>query len=477
MHQPKYYYSLLFFSFLLMFAMAASAQLRVSANKRFLITADGKLFFYLGDTAWELFHKLNRNDAYTYLSDRASKGFNVIQCVVLAEMNGLTEANTNGDLPFQNLDPNRPNEAYFQHVDALVKMGASMGLYMAMLPTWGAWVGKENHPLFPSIQLFNAESAKAYGLFLGRRYRNTPNIIWVLGGDRNPTGFEQVWEAMAQGLQEGDGRSHLITYHPTGQMSSSKFWQNAPWLDFNMVQTGHAARFINSYDFIAHDYNLKPIKPTFDSETNYEDAGVSFHTSNGIFSDYDVRVSSYFSVFAGGFGITYGCNSIWQMYSGGPSVLNTKRTWKESLNLPGSFQMRYLKHLMESRPFLTRIPDQQVLLLSGSSLVETETKSNQHVQATRDGTVGNKDATYIMLYLPVGKGVRVNTSFINSKRLKVWWYDPRQGTALPVGETENKGEYEPSWNTLPWHTSAGPDWVLVIDDATKNYLPPGQKKP
>ena len=40
-------------------ALAQVPQLKVSENKRFLVTADGKPFFYLGDTAWELFHRLN----------------------------------------------------------------------------------------------------------------------------------------------------------------------------------------------------------------------------------------------------------------------------------------------------------------------------------------------------------------------------------------------------------------------------------
>ena len=38
-------------------------RLKVSDNRRFLVTADGKPFFYLGDTAWELFHRLNREEA------------------------------------------------------------------------------------------------------------------------------------------------------------------------------------------------------------------------------------------------------------------------------------------------------------------------------------------------------------------------------------------------------------------------------
>ena len=87
--------------------------LKVSDNRRFLVTADGAPFFYLGDTAWELFHRLNREDATLYLENRATKGFNVIQAAVLAELEGLTTPNPYGALPLHALDPERPNETYF----------------------------------------------------------------------------------------------------------------------------------------------------------------------------------------------------------------------------------------------------------------------------------------------------------------------------------------------------------------------------
>ena len=59
-------------------ADAATPRLKVSDNHRFLVTEDGAPFFYLGDTGWELFHRLNREEADRYLENRAKKGFNVI---------------------------------------------------------------------------------------------------------------------------------------------------------------------------------------------------------------------------------------------------------------------------------------------------------------------------------------------------------------------------------------------------------------
>ncbi|HEY0057888.1 MAG TPA: DUF4038 domain-containing protein, partial [Flavisolibacter sp.] len=166
------------------FSFSSSAQLRVSDNKRFLVTEGGKPFFWLGDTAWELFHRLSREEADMYLKDRADKGFTVIQAVALAELDGLHDPNPYGEVPLLNDDPAKPREAYFQHVDYIINKANDYGLHIALLPTWGDKIFKDRWGKGPEI--FNLANAKVYGRWLGRRYKNKRNIIWVLGGDRNP---------------------------------------------------------------------------------------------------------------------------------------------------------------------------------------------------------------------------------------------------------------------------------------------------
>ena len=170
-------------------ALVAQADLRVSENKRYLVHDDGSPFFYLGDTAWELFHRLNREETERYLENRRQKGFNVIQAVVLAELDGLNAPNVNGDRPLIDKDPTKPNEAYFKHVDWVVSTAHSKGMFIGMLPTWGDQVvPRNNRPV-----IFNEDNARTYGRFLGTRYKDAPNIIWILGGDRPAAGVEGVW--------------------------------------------------------------------------------------------------------------------------------------------------------------------------------------------------------------------------------------------------------------------------------------------
>lgn len=139
----------------------ATAQLQVSSNKRYLQTADGKPFFWLGDTAWELFHRLTREEAEKYLKNRADKGFTVIQAVALAELDGLHDPNPYGEISLENDDPAKPREAYFQHVDFIIRKAEELGLHIGLLPTWGDKVFKDRWGMGPEI--FNVDNVRVYG--------------------------------------------------------------------------------------------------------------------------------------------------------------------------------------------------------------------------------------------------------------------------------------------------------------------------
>jgi len=191
------------------FSAQAPTHLQVSENQHYVVDENGDPFFWLGDTAWELFHRLDLEEAEHYLSVRAEQGFNLVQAVVLAEQQGLTVPNAYGDLPLIDLDPTRPNEAYFEHVDRIVKAANSRGIVVGMLPTWG---DKFNKKWGAGPEVFTPQNAETFGRFLGKRYKDA-SIVWILGGDRIPEKEEDfaIIEAMAKGLSEGDGGKHLTT--------------------------------------------------------------------------------------------------------------------------------------------------------------------------------------------------------------------------------------------------------------------------
>lgn len=445
---------------LLFIGYCVQAQLRVSQNHRFLETAEGKPFFWLGDTAWELFHRLSREEAETYLKNRAAKGFTVIQAVVLAELDGLRDPNAYGELPLENGDPTKPREAYFQHVDFIVRKAEQLGLHIGMLPTWGDKVFKSTWGKGPEI--FNADNARAYGKWIGNRYKNQKNIVWILGGDRNPRDERDVavWRAMANGIAEGVGGQDkaLMTFHPQPNGledgGSSKWFHNDEWLDFNMFQTGHC-RENNVWDRIQYVYDLTPVKPVIDGESLYEDHPVCFNAADlGTSSPYDVRKAAWLDVFAGAFGHTYGCHDVWQMYAPHREPVNNPHfPWYVAIDLPGAGQLKFLRRLIESRPMLERAPDQ--------SLITDALNANDRMQATRGDS-------YIFVYSAQGKKFTVNTDKISGNQLVARWYSPKNGEVKEAGKLKKVARID----FTPPSSGYGHDWVLILDDASKNYPAP-----
>jgi hypothetical protein len=429
---------------------------RVSDNHRCLIDQLGRPFFYLGDTAWELFHRLNREDADIYLRDRAAKRFTVIQAVVLAEFGGLVEPNPYGHRPLEGNDPTRPVEAYFRHVDFIVDRAAELGLVIGMLPTWG---DKWNKKWGQGPEIFTQKNAAAFGEFLGNRYRDKP-IIWILGGDR-PVESDQhkaVIRAMASGLKKGDGGRHLMTFHPTGGRSSAEPFHAEDWLSFNMAQTGHGYNHPN-FERIAADYARQPAKPCLDAEPGYEDHPAEFDAKNGYLDDYEARKSAYWALFAGAFGHTYGCHDIWQFLSPGRPPITAARTpWRKAIDLPGAGQMQHARALIESRNVLIRVPDQ--------SLIASESSNGaDHIQATR-----GEDGSYAFLYSASGRPFTVNLDKLSGARLRASWYDPRRGTTQTIRTLARHGKQK----FQPPSQGKGHDWVLVLDDDSRNYSEPGR---
>jgi hypothetical protein len=443
--------------------------IKVSPDGHSFVKADGTPFFWQGDTAWCIFNHASPADVDLYLDDRAAKGFNVIQgCVAVWDYR--TRANPDGEVPWVNGDPGQINEAYFKNVDAVIDKAAARGMYMAILPFW-----TKNNITGRNVETVeNPEKMKNWCRVLTQRYAKK-NVFWVLGGDAPGTNIGKLVDAEAAGLLEGAKAAGMdkimITYHPTGRQSSSFWFQERAWLDFNSIQSGH---FINTTNFklVADDFVKKPVKPTLDMEPGYEnitDRLVRDNPDAKRIAAVDVRRSAYLAVFAGAAGHTYGNGEVYEFYHPNPNGppgagWHAPMDWKEALKLPGSGQIQYVRYLMESRPMLGRAPDQS--LIQG----EASTKAVERVEAIRA-----EDSSWAFVYLPAGtKKVEVNTYKVSGAKLTAWWYDPRKGEvveSITFGNSPSSGRsFEIPDMGVP---AAENDWVLVIDDVSKNYSAPG----
>ena len=395
--------------------------LKISPNKRYLLTEGGKAFFWLGDTAWELFHRLDVEEAIKYLQDRSEKGFNVVQAVILAELDGLTEPNARGDLPLEDQSPSKPNEPYFRFVDDILEESAKRGIYMGLLPTWG---DKYNKAWGVGPEIFTPENAFSYGKFLGKRYADSSNIIWIMGGDRLPANTEdyQIVCQMALGIRSG-GAKQLMTMHPKGGNIASDIYGKESWLEVDMFQSYHM-KGCKEYRFTQRALAAIPKRPVIDGEPGYENIPNFLNKIHKYrLNAFDVRRSAYWNMLSGAAGHTYGCNEIWQVFQPGKTPLHgAQMTWDLALNLPGSLHMGYMKAFFERLPW-------QRLRIMPDFLGTFNWKNGAFVVAMVD-----EERKFALAYSPAGRCIRAKLHLLESRELKAFWFEPATNQLTATNE-------------------------------------------
>ncbi|KJD34355.1 glycoside hydrolase family 101 [Tamlana nanhaiensis] len=430
-------------------------KIEVSENGHYFQTENGKPFFWLADTGWLTFNKLNRDEIKTYFKDRKEKEYNIIQIMTV---HSLGVANVYGDSALVAKDLSKPLTTegndfknadaydYWDHIDYALEVAKEEGLYLAMVPVWGSPI---------SDGKVNLEQAKTYANFLAERFKDHENIIWLNGGDTFGNKNTEIWKAIGSILKTANP-DRLVTFHPRGRTDSSDDFHNENWLDFNMFQSGHRrydqddterAYGQDNYKYVQVDFNLKPAKPTLDGEPSYEGIPQGLHdTLQPLWNDNDLRRYAYWSVFAGAAGFTYGNNHIMQMHENHskPEAYGSKTYWVDALNDPGAGQMKHLKNLMLEFPYFERVPDK--------SLVDNQGEKYDFKAAT-------KGEDYALIYVYNGKSIVVNMGKIKGQQVVASWFNPRNGKKTNIGEFKNEGtqEFKPEGEAVD-----GNDWVLIL---------------
>lgn len=438
-----------------------NGKLEVSAEGRYLKHENGQPFFWLGDTGWLMPQRLNREEVAFYLDNCSRAGFNVVQVQTL---NGVPSMNVYGQysmtdgFDFSHIDK-KGVYGYWDHMDYIIRTAEGKGIYIGMVCIWGG--------LVRSGQM-DVEEAKAYGTFLAKRYKDNPNIVWIIGGDTRGDVKTEVWETLARTIRSID-KNHLMTFHPFGRTMSATWFNDADWLDFNMFQSGHRRYGQTKGDgdnladsnvaednwrYVEASLAKKPLKPVLDAEPSYEGIPHGLHNPKECrWTADDVRRYAYWSVFAGSFGHTYGNNSIMQFYREGYApAYGAQETWQEALKDEGFNQMKYLKELMLRFPFFERIPDQSVI---------AGTNGERY-----DRTIATRGNDYLLVYNYSARPMQIDLTKISGEKKKAWWFNPQNGSMTYIGEFENKitdFQYDAPY-------MRGEDRVLVIIDASKNYV-------
>ncbi|MCI0403323.1 MAG: DUF4038 domain-containing protein, partial [Acidobacteria bacterium] len=414
--------------------------LKVSGNGHHLVDQNGKPFLLHGDSPWESIWRLTREEMIQYLDRRAEQGFNSILVNLIPDSlddGHPRTTNRYGVMPFR--DPNdfsTANAAYFDHAEWVVSEANKRRLLVLMFP---CYLGI-SHTWMDELHKNGVAGARAYGKFVAERFREYPNLIWIMGGDIDPEFAQAEHDALAESLHEHDpGR--LITFHGR-EHSSATLYHNAKWLGLNMTYT-YGDTYVQSHE----DWRRTPVKPTILSESGYERESNDRRYGTPL----RMRRQAYWTLLAGSCGHLYG-SFYWHLKPG----------WRESLEWPGALHMKHVRDFFEALPWTEMVPEfEKQLILDGQGEYGS---TDDYITAA-----STPDRRVAALYMPVPRRLKLDMALFPGP-VRARWFDPTTGVysnaaAQPLA---NQGEH---WLIPPPRESDG-DWALVLESQSSSHPRP-----
>ncbi len=446
---------------------APAFPLKISSSGRSLTDQNNVPFFVHGDSPWSMLAQLNKEDTERYLESARKQGFNaIILNLVEHQFSDRAPRNHTGAAPFKTPgDFAMPNEAYFAHADWVLAKTKEKGLLVLLFPAWAA-APKAGGGWNQEILKNGPEKCREYGRFLGRRYRDFPNIIWGHGGDQNPPPDSPMARNLLKillGIKDQAPR-HWHFYHGTRAKTSLDQENFASHVDLDAVyvcdEARGAARVGESHTTSLKSYNREKFRPHFLFEAVYESVSKEKPKWGDPYTSDRARLrrQAYWNVLSGSTGHFFGNYPVWALQAGwdGPGGLGS----------PGRQDMQYLKTLITRRAWWKLAPDDKHLTVTKGSGTVKEADS---VTAARAD-----DGSFVMAYLP-STGTTARTLTVDMSRLRgpatARWFNPADGTykALADAPLPNTGSQE---FTTPGDNGTGAnDWVLVLETETKAAPP------
>ena len=435
--------------------------LKKSASGRYLVDQNHTPFLILGDSPQALMVNLTTNEAAMYFTDRHAFGFNTVWINLLCSTytGGRPDASTiDGIVPFTGSIPSttssdltKTNEAYFARVDQMLKLAAAQGIQVLLDPC-------ETGSFLSVMRDNGTNRCRAYGRFLGNRYRDFPNIIWMSGNDfqdwRNP-GSDVVARAVALGILDND-TNHLHTTELDYLVSSSL--DNTNWnsiLGLNATYT-----YYPTYARLLQDYNRTNFLPTFMVEANYE-----FESLQGpVTTPPILRKQEYWTMTSGACGQMYGNRYTWPFING----------WEDNLDTPGGIQIGYLKAFFEPRAWYNLVPDfNHVVVIAGYGTFSSTgfVASNDYLTAAR-----TTDGSLVVIYTPIIRQFTVDMSQLSVPAI-TRWYDPANGAFTPITGSPLANSGTRNFTPPGANSDGDGGWVLVLETNPPPDPPPPPPKP
>jgi hypothetical protein len=417
--------------------------LQVGPTRRYLVDQRGDPFLMVGDAAWSIFVGLTKDEVLRYLDHRRQLGFNTLLTNLLEyRWSPDPPRNRFGDEPFA--EPGNfstLNPAYFDHARWVMDRAAERGFLVLLTPCYlgyahAGWPGSEsqNQGWAGEVAKNGFAGCREYGRYVGGRFGDLDNIMWVVGGDRDPGDLALEMGQMAEGIRAADAR-HPFTAHCAPESVPADVYKGESWLNVNNTYTYNIV-----HAQLYADYIRIPAMPFFLMESSYENE----HSS----SEVQLRRQAYWSILRGGFGHVFGCLPIWPFEAG----------WEDALDLPGSLGMSHFARAFQGRRWWELVPE---------SAIEVPWDPRDQGRRTLLAGIGESrgldfcaaastpDGALIMAYMPTPRRLTLDLAHIPATRARVSWFDPIRGGWADGGDVEvARGvELDPPGDQ---------DWLLAI---------------
>jgi hypothetical protein len=402
-----------------------------------LITQSGQPFLITGDSPWSLIVGPNKDGIDKYLENRKQKGVNsLIMNLVEHYYNGPADAS--GNLPFLTEgDFGTPNPDYFENADYVIEKAGELGMEVFLFPAYLGYDdgGSHEEGWYTEVNANGPAKMYQYGKYLGQRYKDFKNIIWVMGGDCAPGNAIDEIREMVRGIEEKAG-AQIFTVHNGRFQSGIAAYSGEKWIDLNTTYASGS----NAASYLKTDFQRN--HPFYFFEGTYENLGAT--------SD-QLRSQMYLPALMGANGSFFGNYPLFNFTSG----------WDHSdvLESQGSKDLQRSGELLRSRAWHKLVPDMNHTLLT-SGYGDISNSSYGAAALTEDGSSA-------IIYVPDYRELTVNLTLISGTQTHIWWYQPSTGNVKDLNLISDS----PSQSFIP--PSAG-DWLLVLDDAGKGLGSPGK---
>jgi hypothetical protein len=432
------------------FSYAAVLPLKNSANDRYIVDQNNAPWLMMADSPQSMICTIDPSDMVTYMSARASQGFNSINPdAICTTYTGGNSAGTafDGTPPFTsgsspaNYDLSTPNRAYFTELDQLINLAGSYGFEVILDPIeTGGWID--------TLENNGTTKAYNYGAYLGNRYKSFPNVMWLSGNDfetwsSSSTDNDLVYQVMA-GIASADPNvlqtielNYLLSYSNQDTLLSS------------VLTDDGAYTYFETYDCVLQAYASTPTTPAFLIEANYED-----ESNNGGLpgptGPYVLREQAYWTLTSGGVGQIWGNHYFWGFFSG----------WQSQLSSPGALEIQYINQLFDNIAWWELVPDTTHEVVTAG--YGTYDGSNLNLTtANYCTTSAAANGSLALTYCPNPSTFTVNLAKFSGP-VTAQWYDASDGAYATISGSPFQNNGLQNFTTPGNNHDGDPDWVLVM---------------